>query len=112
MCQLLFNLLDERTDAGFHQQIENMGYDLDLWLERELGAKLRPAGFDDALEYLGERRGLWGLLKKMFAKNPMMRIKSKAALAQFEEVCEIHLFSLRKNLFIFINSHLCSISSS
>mmetsp|Transcript_13229 Transcript_13229/g.27192 ORF Transcript_13229/g.27192 Transcript_13229/m.27192 type:complete len:1069 (-) Transcript_13229:124-3330(-) len=86
MCQLIFNLLDERTDAGFHQKIENMGYDLDLWLERELGAKLRPAGFDDGLEYLGERRGLWGLLKKMFKSNPLQRISSKKALEEFDLV--------------------------
>ncbi|KAL7469534.1 hypothetical protein ACHAXS_009786 [Conticribra weissflogii] len=89
MCQLIFNLLDERTDAGFHQKIENMGYDLDLWLERELGAKLRPAGFDDGLEYLGERRGLWGLLKKMFKSNPLQRINSKKALEELDLVLRL-----------------------
>lgn len=41
-CQLLFNLLDDRTDAGFRQQLEDADYDLDLWLERELQATLRP----------------------------------------------------------------------
>ncbi len=86
ICQLLFNLLDERTDAGFHQQMKDVNYDLDLWLERELATKLRPVGFDDALEYLGERRGLWALLKKMFEPNPLNRISSSMALDQFNEV--------------------------
>lgn len=29
MCQLLFNLLDERTDAGFYQQLKDAEYNLD-----------------------------------------------------------------------------------
>lgn len=41
-CQLLFNLLDDRTDAGFRQQVEEAEFDLDLWLERELEASLIP----------------------------------------------------------------------
>lgn len=41
-CQLLFNLLDDRTDAGFRQQLEQADFDLDLWLERELQASLIP----------------------------------------------------------------------
>lgn len=41
-CQLLFNLLDDRTDAGFRQQLEEADFDLDLWLERELQASLIP----------------------------------------------------------------------
>ena len=41
-CQLLFNLLDQRTDAAFRQQLEESNYDLDLWLERELQSTARP----------------------------------------------------------------------
>ena len=41
-CQLLFNLLDERTDAAFRQQLQESNYDLDLWLERELQSTVRP----------------------------------------------------------------------
>jgi hypothetical protein len=41
-CQLLFNLLDDVTDAGFRQQLEDADFDLDIWMERELQATLRP----------------------------------------------------------------------
>lgn len=86
ICQLLFNLLDERTDAAFYQQLKDVEYNLDSWLENQLKAKLRPAGLDDALEYLGERRGLWRVLKNMLQPNPLQRISSKDALLQFNEV--------------------------
>ena len=45
-CQLLFNLLDDRTDAAFRQQLEDAEFDLDIWLERESQASLRPVSFD------------------------------------------------------------------
>jgi len=45
-CQLLFNLLDDRTDAAFRQQLEDADFDLDIWLERESQASLRPVSFD------------------------------------------------------------------
>lgn len=80
ICQLLFNLLDERTDAGFTQQLREADYNLDTWLENSLRAKLRPVGFDDALEYLGERRGLWALMKQMLQPDPLNRIPSSMAL--------------------------------
>lgn len=86
MCQLLFNLLDERTDAGFTQQLREADYDLDTWLENSLRAKLRPLGFDDALEYLGERRGLWALMKQMLQPDPLNRISSAMALARLSEI--------------------------
>lgn len=86
ICQLLFNLFDERTDAGFYQQLKDVEYSLDSWLENQLKAKLRPAGLDNALEYLGERRGLWRVLKKMLQPNPLKRISSKDALDEFKEV--------------------------
>ncbi|KAL7532864.1 hypothetical protein ACHAXR_008256 [Thalassiosira sp. AJA248-18] len=86
MSQLLFNLLDERTDVGFLQQLKEVDYDLDSWLEKELGAKLRPAGIVSGIEYLGERRGMWGLLKNMFEKNPMKRITSSQALKRLNKI--------------------------
>jgi len=86
MCQLLFNLLDERTDAGFLQQIKEVDYDLDTWLEKELGTKLRFGGFDDGLEYLGARRGLWSLLKQMFEVDPNKRITSYDAIEKLEKI--------------------------
>lgn len=86
MCQLLFNLLDERTDAGFTQQLREVNYNLDTWLENSLRVKLRPLGFDDALEYLGERRGLFGLLKNMLQPDPLNRISSSMALERISEI--------------------------
>ena len=86
MCQLLFNLLDERTDAGFTQQLREADFDLDTWLENSLRAKLRPMGLDDSLEYLGERRGLWALMKQMLQPNPLNRISSDMALAHLSEI--------------------------
>ena len=57
-CQLLFNLLDERADAAFRQQLQESNYDLDTWLARELSTTIRPVGLVDALLYLDERRGM------------------------------------------------------
>ena len=87
--QLIFNLLDERTDVGFLQQVKGCNYDLDLWLEKELVTKLRPAGFDEGLEYLGERRGMFGLLKRMFEPNPVRRITASDALDKLEKILQL-----------------------
>jgi len=92
-CQLLFNLLDERTDAAFRQQLEEVQYDLDLWLERELEATLRPAGFEDGMLYLGSRPGLWRLLKDMLYPKPSRRISSVDALKTFQKIMEKYLAS-------------------
>ncbi len=86
MCQLLFNLLDERTDAGFTQQLREADYDLDTWLENNIRAKSRPLGLDGALEYLGERRGLWALMKQMLQPDPQNRISSASALKSLNEI--------------------------
>jgi serine/threonine protein kinase len=87
MCQLLFNTLDERSNTELTQQLREVEYDLDAWLENSLGDEMiGPSRFDDALEYLGERRGLWGLLKKMLQPNPMNRISSAMALESLREV--------------------------
>ena len=57
-CQLLFNLLDERSDASFRGQLEVVDYDLDSWLQREINAELRPEGIEDAIKYLASRPGI------------------------------------------------------
>lgn len=84
ICQLLFNFLDERTDAGFHQQLTDANFDLDTWLSRELASKVRPAGLEEALEYLGERPGLWRLLGDMLRRNPEQRTTSQDALRRWQ----------------------------
>jgi len=61
-------------------------YDLDSWLEKELGAKLRPAGLENGLEHLAERRGLWTLMKRMLAKDPVKRISSSQALERLKQI--------------------------
>lgn len=99
MCQLLFNLIDDETGAGFaierrdandgedeEEVVDTSGYDLDLWLERELRAEFQSSSFRDALNYLSERRGLWRLLKKMFEPNPKNRFSSLDALKELDEV--------------------------
>jgi len=78
--QLLFNYLDLIMDAGFVQQIIDSNWDLDSWLSREMGSKVRPAGLENALEYLSERPGLWGLLTSMLQRDPERRPSSASAL--------------------------------
>ena len=86
ICKLLFNLLDEQVDGGFTQQLQEANYDLDKWLENSLRTELRPLGFDDALEYLGERRGLWALMKQMLQPDPLNRISSAKTLEGLNEI--------------------------
>jgi len=87
-CQLLFGYLDERTDAGFHQQLEDAKWDLNVWLSNELGSKLRPRGLDHSLEYLAERPGLWSLLEAMMREDPLNRPTAKKALKRFQSILE------------------------
>ena len=83
--QLLFNLLDERTDAAFRQQVIEANCDLDIWLERSLAATFRPT-LDEGLFYLAERPGVWSLLKDMLVAKPTRRISSFEALDRFSTV--------------------------
>jgi serine/threonine protein phosphatase PrpC/serine/threonine protein kinase len=84
--QLLFNYLDLITDAGFVQQIKDSNWNLDSWLSREMSSKVRPAGLEDALQYLSERPGLWGLLSDMFQRDPERRPSSAGALKELEKI--------------------------
>ncbi|KAG7370610.1 protein kinase GAF family protein [Nitzschia inconspicua] len=87
ICQLLFGYLEERVDAGFHQQLQDgANCDLNVWLNNELGTKLRPVGLDHALEYLGERPGLWTLLSDMLSLKPSDRPTAQQALRQWEDI--------------------------
>jgi hypothetical protein len=63
-----------------------VNYDLDSWLEKELSAKLRPSGLQNGLEYLGERRGLYSLMKLMLTKDPVKRISSSKALTRLKQI--------------------------
>jgi serine/threonine protein kinase len=85
-CQFVFSLLDERMDAGFHQQLEGTDWDLNEWLSNELAGDLRPQGLSQALEYLAERQGLWTLLEDMLAKDPSKRPSAKKALKRFQAI--------------------------
>ena len=72
-CQLLLGYLEERVDDGFHQQLQQTNWDLNLWLSRELASKLRPKGLDQALEYLGDRPGLSAFLQSLLQADPRDR---------------------------------------
>lgn len=89
VCQLLFGYLEDRVDAGFHQQLEeSAGWDINVWLNNELGTKLRPAGLDRALEYLGNRPGMWRLLGDMLSVQPTDRPTATQALKRWQEIME------------------------
>ena len=85
-CQLLFSYLEERIDAGFHQQLQETDYDLNLWLSNELGVNLLPSGLDHSLEYLAERPGLWTLLEKMLSEDPSKRPTAPQALKRLRQI--------------------------
>ena len=87
-CQLLFSYLDERVDAGFHQQLKETDWDLNLWLSNELGGKLRPGGLDHSLEYLSERPGLWTLLEAMLSVESSKRPTTKQALKRLRRILD------------------------
>eukprot|EP00985_Skeletonema_marinoi_P028189 scaffold24278_cov150-Skeletonema_marinoi.AAC.3 len=85
-CQLLFNLLDERSDASFRGQLEDVDYDLDSWLQREINAELRPTGIEDAMKYLSSRPGLWSVLRAMLHHDPERRLSTSDALGKVNAV--------------------------
>jgi len=85
-CQLLFNFLDERTDAGFHQQLRSCNWDLDAWLNQAMASKVRPRGLEEALVVLGERPGLWRLISEMLRPKPWDRMSSQDALLRLRLV--------------------------
>lgn len=84
--QLLFDLLDERADASYRQQLEDCDFDLDSWLQRELAAELQPDGIEDAVLYLSERPGLWAVLRDMLRPDPERRMSTSTALKRVERI--------------------------
>ena len=88
-CQLLFNLLDERSDASFRGQLEVVDYDLDSWLQREINAELRPEGIEDAIKYLASRPGIWSVLRAMLHPDPERRLSTSDALARVNDVLAV-----------------------
>jgi serine/threonine protein kinase len=93
-CQFIFSYLDERSDAGFRQQLLIMAntdsssnnsnhWDLNRWLANQLASKVRPEGLEDALAYLGERPGLWTFLQELLQKDPRDRPTSEQALQRW-----------------------------
>lgn len=85
-CQLLFQYLDERTDAGFLQQLAAVDNDLDAWLKNQWQGKVRPVGLVEGLDLLSDRPGLWGLLKGLLQTDPADRLSSTKALKQLREI--------------------------
>ena len=84
--QLLFNLLDERADAAYRQQLQDVDFNLDSWLQRELNAELQPEGIVGAIQYLSKRPGLWAVLRSMLHPNPERRLSTGSALKQVEDI--------------------------
>mmetsp|Transcript_21889 Transcript_21889/g.62792 ORF Transcript_21889/g.62792 Transcript_21889/m.62792 type:complete len:982 (+) Transcript_21889:123-3068(+) len=84
--QLLFNLLDEKADASYRQQLQDVAFNLDSWLQRELNAELQPEGIEDAIQYLSNRPGLWAVLRSMLHPKPERRLSTGSALKQVENI--------------------------
>ena len=89
-CQLLFGYLDERMDAGFHEQLKECNWDINIWLAQELASKLRPQGLPTALEYLADRPGLWSLLEQMLSDQPSLRPTAGEALCHLRRILPKH----------------------
>jgi hypothetical protein len=71
ICRLLFDV----PDGVMNQQLTSAGYDLDLWLQQTLtAAGSNLMGLSDALDYLRQRRGIWGLLKTAIRPNPLRKV--------------------------------------
>ncbi|KAL7490071.1 hypothetical protein ACHAW6_015783 [Cyclotella cf. meneghiniana] len=88
LCQLLFNLMDDASVKNFQDQIKGASYDLDSWLKNQLensGNEYSPEDIP-ALEYLGERRGAWGLLKRLIQPNPLQRKLAVNSLFRLKEI--------------------------
>ena len=85
-CQILFQYLDERTDAGFFRQLAEANYSLDAWLETELSQDVRSSGLEQGLSVLALRPGLWKLLQNMLLADPRDRLTSKDALNEWKKI--------------------------
>ncbi len=80
ICRLLFDV----PDAVLTQQLQGAGFDLDSWLQQTLAAAgSNLMRFSDALDYLSERRGLWGLLKTAIRPNPLRKVRAAIILCSY-----------------------------
>lgn len=71
ICRLLFDV----PDGVLNQQLTSASFDLDLWLQQTLAAPgSNLMGLSDALDYLRQRRGIWGLLKTAIRPNPLRKV--------------------------------------
>jgi len=90
LCQLMFGYSD---NAVLNQQLKDVGYDLDLWLQKAHTAEeSRPSGFSEALEYLEARPGLWSLLKGTIRPNPMRKVRDSGHVS-FVDSLQAHDYS-------------------
>lgn len=88
-CQLLFGYLEERVDAGFRQQLSSeANWDINLWLSYALASKVRPEGLEEALDYLGDRPGLWRLLQDMLQEDPERRPTAHQAQSRLKQILD------------------------
>lgn len=88
ICQLLFQYMEERTESGFRQQLQQADWDLDVWLQTILQSKVRPAGVGDALQVLQDRPGLWRLLQDLLREDPYDRISSEDAVQRWKKIIQ------------------------
>jgi hypothetical protein len=80
ICRLLFDV----PDGVLNQQLTSAGFDLDLWLQQTLAAAgSNLMGLSDALDYLRQRRGIWGLLKTAIRPNPLRKVMEVALCLAF-----------------------------
>lgn len=86
--QLLFNLLDEVAEASYRQQLEDCQFRLDSVLQRLLADELQPDGLEDAVMYLGERPGLFALLRDMLQIDPEKRASTADALQRATKILQ------------------------
>ena len=94
-CQLIFQYRDERTDAGFHQQLAVHDNNLEAWLKTQWQGKVRASGLMDGLQVLADRPGLWALLQDMLVTEPQHRLSSAAALKRLQNLRQTDNDSLR-----------------
>jgi hypothetical protein len=70
VCQLLFDV----PEKALNRQLKGVGYDLDLWLQQAFVVGSNSTAFVDALDYLRDRRGIWGFLKGAIRPNPLRKV--------------------------------------
>lgn len=70
LCHLMFDV----PEKSLNRQLKGVGYDLDLWLQQVLTEEHNSERFEDAFDYLRERRGFWSFLKGAIRPNPLKKV--------------------------------------